>query len=199
MRLTIFFFLMFVLMPVLQGQTAEEKVIQLKEEHQTTGEEEPVVRTAARSSWNLSMGTSYSFMQGYGSGMALYAAPMLTMPLNQRWSLHGGMIVSQYYRMGAQIPGEGGMPGAFSGLALFAAASYQMNDRLVLHGTGTKQLVSTPLVSPFSPYSLDDLSFGATYKVGNNLTIGATIHMKNGNGIYHTPFRSGGFHTPYFW
>ena len=131
-------------------------------------------------------------MKGYGSGMALYAAPMYTMPLSDRWSLHGGVIASQYQGFNTfpgSMPGEYFMPRSFTSLSLFAAASYRMSDRLVFHGAGIKRLVSAP-DSPFTPYPMDNLSLGATYKLGDNITIGASIHMNNsmyGNGYYGNP------------
>ena len=70
-----------------------------------------------------------------------------------------------------------------------------MNDRLVLHGTGIKQLVSAP-VTPFTPYPIDDLSFGATYKLGDNFTVGASVHMNNWNG-YSSPWNASPFASPF--
>lgn len=190
----------------LQGQTAEDKVIQLKGVGLQQAEEETVAEQKEADldsentpgSWNFSVGTSYSYMKGYGSGMMFYAAPTYTLPITNRWALHGGVIASQYYSTLSYQTGESALPGSFSSLAMFAAASYQMSDRLVLHGTGVKSLVSAP-TTPFTPYSMDHLSFGATYKLGNNFSIGATIHMNNGNGSYSTPFGGHTFPSPFYW
>lgn len=187
------------------GQTAEEEVGRLKQ--QTAGmvmedaarveslESESVDETKNPGQWNFSVGTSYSYMKGYGSGMMFYTAPSYTLSLNDRWSVHGGLIASRYQGLSPSMPGENLLPNSFSSLALFASATYRMNDRLVLHGTGIKQLMSAP-VTPFTPYPLDDLSFGATYKLGNNLTIGASVHMNNWNG-YSSPYHASPFATPF--
>lgn len=189
------------LSPALFGQTVEEEVISLKQQTQAVIDEESSmdekeladVDKERKGHWNFSVGTSFSYMKGYGSGMGFYAAPTFTLPLNDKWSLHGGVIASQYQSfnntMPGGVPGEYMMPGSFTSLSLFAAASYRMNDRLVLHGAGYKRLVSEP-ETIFSPYPMDNLSLGATYKLGENITIGATIQMNNGgygNGYYGNP------------
>jgi len=187
------------------GQTADEEVGRLKQ--QTSGmvmedaaraeslESEAVDETKNAGHWNFSVGTSYSYLKGYGSGMMFYTAPSYTLSLNDRWSVHGGLVASRYQGLNPSMAGEILLPDSFSSLALFASATYRMNDRLVLHGTGIKQLVSAP-VTPFTPYPLDDLSFGATYKLGNNLTIGASVHMNNWNG-YSSPYHASPFSSPF--
>jgi len=201
----------------LSGQSAEEEVIRMKQQGVSQDgvsqdgvsqdgvsqdgvsmDEADLRKEAKQRAWNLSVGTSYSYMTGYGSGMMFYAAPTFTLPLNNRWALHGGLIASQYQGMNASFAGESLWPSSFSSVALFAAASYQMSDRLVLHGTGVKQLITAP-PSPFTPYPMDNLSLGATYKLGNNITIGATIHMNQGQGYYTTPFGGTRFHSPFYW
>ena len=176
--------------PALFGQTAEEEVIKLKQQNQAVIEElssvdeaeAPGLEKERKGTWNFSVGTSFSYMKGYGSGMGFYAAPTYTMPLNDKWSLHGGIIASQYQSFNNTMPegmsGEFIMPSSFTSLSLFAAASYKMNDRLVLHGSGYKRLNSAP-ESPFTPYPMDNLSLGATYKLGDKITIGASISMSN--------------------
>ncbi|MEN8230039.1 MAG: hypothetical protein ABFS38_17900 [Bacteroidota bacterium] len=183
---------------VVSGQSAEEEVIRLKQQDGEKVEEISVGKREKPGSWNLSAGTSFSYSRNFGSGMMYYAAPMYTMPLNQRWALHGGMIASHYQGLNNTYTGETLLPNSFSSMALFVAGSYQMNDRLILHGAGVKQLVSAP-ASPFTPYPMDDLSLGATYKLGNNFTIGATIHMNSGGGYYSSPFNRTGFQSPFFW
>ena len=197
------------LYPALFGQTAEEEVISLKQQTQAVIDEESSMDEAElqgadkerKGHWNFSVGTSFSYMKGYGSGMGFYAAPTFTMPLNDKWSLHGGVIASQYQSfnstMPGGVPGEYMMPSSFTSLSLFAAASYKMNDRLVFHGAGYKRLVSEP-ESIFTPYPMDNLSLGATYKLGDNITIGASIQMNNGrygNTLVGRPM-GGGFMMP---
>lgn len=191
---------------LVMSQTAEQEVIRLKQQNsdilleKSQGEGESSVSGEKKNrkpgQWNFSVGTSYSYMKGYGSGMMLYTAPTYTLPLNDRWSVHGGFLASRYQGMNYTPSGENVLPSAYSSLALFAAASFRMSDKLILHGTGVKQLVSGP-VTPFTPYPMDDLSFGATYKLGDNFSIGASIHMNNSSGYYHSPWNSGPFLSPF--
>jgi len=186
----------------LLGQSAEEEVARLKLQTSDVVQEKAFQEEAAQEEtrksgqWNFSVGTSYSYMKGYGAGMMLYTAPTYTLSLNDRWSVHGGLVASHYQGMNYTMAGENMLPNSFSSLALFAAASYRMSDRLILHGTGVKQLISAP-VTPFTPYPIDDLSFGATYKLGNNFTIGASIHMNNRSGYNRSPWNSSPFASPF--
>ena len=201
MRTCIFISVLLLSVSLMMGQTAEEEVGRLKA--QTSGvvfeesiQEGPDQEAKKPGHWNFSVGTSYSYMKGYGSGMMLYTAPSYTLTLNDRWSFHGGLIASRYQGMNYTMAGENLLPNSFSSLALFAAASYRMSDRLILHGTGVKQLITAP-VTPFTPYPIDDLSFGATYKLGNNLTIGASVHMNNRSSYYHSPWNSSPYASPF--
>jgi len=175
-----------------------------------SGEEEGTQPKTKPLSWDIHLGTGFSHMAGFGSGMIAYTAPTLNVPLNERWFLHGGIMVSHFMPVGSgfRSAGQGfqsggefgmqefgmqgsGMQRSFSTISVFGAASYRMSDRLVLHGVGVKQLATTPLpipATPFSPYQSDRLSLGATYRLGNNVTIGASIHMQQRNGYYTTPF-----------
>ena len=205
MRTILSIFIISLCQLVVFGQSAEENVIRMKQQEGNSAKElsAEVKESSAEKegnsgSWNLSVGTSFSYSRGFGSGMMYYAAPMYTIPLNNRWALHGGMIASHSVGLNNTFTGETLLPNSFSSMALFVAASYQMNDRLILHGTGVKQLVVAP-TSPFTPYPMDNLSLGATYKLGTNFTIGASIHMNNGGGYYSSPYNRTSFQSPFFW
>jgi len=192
----------------LLAQSAEEETIRLKQQTSEVVLEERAQEEALQKGseqeetkpghWNFSVGTSYSYMKGYGSGMMFYTAPTYTLALNDRWSLHGGVIASYYQGLNFNQPEEDLWPASFSSLSVFAAASYRMTDRLILHGAGVKQLITTP-VSPYTPYPMGDLSLGATYKIGDNMTIGASVHMRNSSGYYNSPFGSTLFPSPFGW
>ncbi len=169
----------------------------LKDTQVTPGSDE-FARDSERDKGHLgiSVGTSFSTMKGIGSGMMFYTAPSYTLSLNDRWALHGGLVAAGYQGFYPSEAGESPFPAQFSSLSLFAAASYRMNDRLVLHGAGVKQLISGP-ITPFTPYPADYFSVGATYQLGQNISIGATIHMSNG-GYYSSPFSGGGYYSPSF-
>jgi hypothetical protein len=205
------FLVFFAAFSYLTAQSAEEEMIRLKQQVDGVVLEEPDGELQAEEKekpghWNFSVGTSYAYMKGYGSSMMFYTAPTYTLALNDRWALHGGVVASYYQGLNYTQPGESLLPATFSSLAVFVSASYRMSDRLVLHGTGTKQLLAAPGTTVMG-YPMDDLSLGATYKIGDNLTIGASVHMRNGRGFngyngyngYHTPFVSPFYPSPFGW
>jgi hypothetical protein len=193
---------------VLVGQTAEEETIRLKQSTalEQLQQEAPLIDQVPpapdqkRGSLNMSVGTSYTYMSGYGSLMGIYAAPTYTLSLNKRWSLHGGLLATGYTGLNPySVAGEYQNTPTMSSLAVFAAASYRMSDRLVLHTAGVKHLLSAP-ASPLIPYPADNLSLGATYKLGDNITIGAAVQMNRGNGYYTgSPFQPSYLTSPFGW
>lgn len=188
-----------------KAQTAEEEMLRLRKEAEGVVMEQPEEEMKEGEKrkpghWNFSVGTSFSHMKGYGSGMMFYTAPSYTLSLNDRWSLHGGVVASHYQGLNYTLPGEELLPGSFNSLAVYVAGSYRMNDRLILHGAGIKQLSSAP-ATPFTPYPMDNFSLGATYKLGDNITIGASVNMRNYNGYrmgYPASPSFGNFGNPFY-
>lgn len=194
---------------IVMAQSAEERMMQLRDSVQIDSPAEKALSQTDKSKVRLGMniGTGYAFSSAYGSGMNFYAAPTLSMPVTDRLSVHGGIVASTYYPVAVGQGFEQGMPSMYSSLALFAAASYRMNDRLILHGAGYKRLVNGPVNTPFSPYPIDNFSFGATFKLGDNVSIGASISVNSGNGYYNSPgfghpgsyFGGGSPFSPFYW
>jgi hypothetical protein len=206
------------------AQSAEDDVVRLKQagalgpvevvgEEGAPGEMEPQASQVnqakqekeRKGQLNMSVGTSFSYMQNYGSFMGFQAVPTYTLPLNQRWSLHAGVIASTYYGLGP-TPDDGfmGYPVAgnsrMTNLSVFAAASYKASDKLTLYGSGVKSLMSYPM-PPLMGYPSDRLSFGANYRLGDNVTIGASMHFRQRGGYHSTsPFNSTSpFYSPFGW
>jgi hypothetical protein len=212
MRGLVFWILAWAALANLAGQSAEDAAIRLKQSGEV-GDIAPPEEQAASAVhgrglsagyWNLETGAWFSTVRGVGSGVGFYAAPTYTLPLNSNWSLHGGIMATRYTGLSTPVGGDLGANTGYTGLSVFAAASYRMTDKLVLHGAGVKQLTPGP-PSLMSPYSSDNLSLGATYRLGDNLTIGASIHMQNHQGYpYGSPygaFPQGGFpgSSPFGW
>jgi hypothetical protein len=209
MKRIFYFILIFSMAPLsIWGQSAEEETIRLKQsveigdiqDQVSENEKADLERDNKKGHWNMSVGTSFSYMKGYGSGMSFYAAPTYTLPLSDRWSLHGGLIASSYTGLNSNPYNEHSLSNpSISSFALFVAASYRMSERLILHGTGVKQLANSA-VPPLMAYPSDNLSFGATYMLGDNISIGATIQMNRGNGYYPgSPFQGSRYPSPFGW
>lgn len=181
------------------GETSAEERIALMRLQEPVTQEDPVtVEKRLAGQWDLSVGTGAYYMPGYGSGYMFYAAPSYSLPLNDRWALHGGIIASRYQSVRPGVGTEVFLPNSISSLALYGAASYRMNERLILHGAGVKQLVSSP-VTLMTGYPVDNLSLGATFRVSRNLSIGASVHMRNGSSYGISPFYGPGTPSPYYW
>lgn len=197
---------------LLIAQSAEDEVIRLKQSigseavytDQEISEEASPEKGGLPGHFNMSVGTSFSYSKAYGSGMGFYAAPMYTLPLTDRWSVHGGLVASNYTGLSSNMAGgEFQSNNSFNSLAVFAAASYIMTDRLILHGSGLKNLTSYPL-SPMAPGLVDNMTLGATYKLGNNISIGASVSFNQGHGYYQSPSFGGSpfggpFSSPFGW
>lgn len=213
MRISIFIVSLLFATQLVFAQSAEDEVIRLKQsmaeqavqpqdasESELNSEERSLEKEdGLKGHWNFSVGTSFTYMHGYGSMMGFYAAPTYTLPLNDRWAVHGGVVASNYTGLGSlQMPGpESLSTNNYSSLAIFAAASYKMTDRLILHGSALKNLTSYPL-APMAPGLMDNISMGATYKLGDNVSIGASIQINQGRGYYNSPpFGGGPFGGPY--
>jgi len=211
MRIILTIIVTFALGAAVAGQSAEEASIRMKQQGVVQVDEvaspdrssdvQPPEKSREQESkggnLGLSVGTGYTFSNRTGSGMMFYAAPTYTLPLNNRWSLHAGFM-AWHHRGLNTVNGEFYPPLQYSSLAFFTAASYRMNERLVLHGAGLKQLVSSP-VAPLTDYPLDQISLGASYKLGENITIGATLQLNSGHGIYSYPYQGYGFAPPFYW
>jgi len=190
-----------------QGQTAEEDVIRLRQSLDTispgegnTGVYSPPATLQKRGNFGLSAGTSFSYMKGFGSGISLYAAPMYSLAVTSRLSAHAGLIASTYTGL---TPGtystEYGLPPGFRSLAVFGAASYRMTERLTVHGSGVKYLINSD-VPPLVALPPDHFTVGATYKLGDNISIGASLRMDRGHGYYPvSPLQNPYYSSPILW
>ena len=107
----------------------------------------------------------------------------------------------QGYRLYGGIENPG-LNGASANLSIFAAASYMMTDRLVFHGSGAKQLLSAP-AHPLNQQWADQFTLGASYRLGRNVTLGASVRVTNGWDVYHMPFGTtplgGPMTSPFGW
>lgn len=200
MRITVLILFFCLSSQLLLAQSAEDEVIRMKqsmgsevvqpdqEQYNMEADENRQAEIVGfPGQFNMNVGTSYSYSKAYGSGMGFYAAPMYTLPLTDRWSVHGGLIASNYTGLNSTIPGgEFQSTNSFNSLAVFAAASYKMTDRLIIHGSGLKNLTSYPL-SPMAPGMVDNMSLGATYKLGNNISIGASVSFNQFHGYPQSP------------
>ncbi|MCF8381609.1 MAG: hypothetical protein K9H49_18695 [Bacteroidales bacterium] len=201
MKKLIFTFLFFISYTVLIFGQNNEAISIYDEKSDTLTTTDKIKRLQ----YNTSIGTSFFYSGAYGSGNEFFAAPELSYGLTPRLSLHGGVMFSYTSFFGLQNgTEEGGAPmRAFPGMSIYGAANYQLNERVSFYGTGIRHM------STFIPGEKQNFvnpgyysySFGSTYKIGKNISIGASIHVRDRN-TYYSPFSfpsSGGNYSPFYW
>lgn len=151
--------------------------------------------------YHLNLGSSYSYFPSLGGGMNMYANPSVAVPLSKRFFVEAGILAAT-----SKIPGLSPFEmnnsiRNFNSLAIYGSTIYQVNSKLTFYGTGIKQLMNTQLPFPLSPVNHNNFSIGSSLKLGNNITIGASVNFSDYYNLYN-PIGSGssGFrHSPFFW
>jgi hypothetical protein len=149
----------------------------------------------------VQLGSVFATTSGYGSGFSTYLSPILTYPVSRRFSISGGISVTntQLYGVKPFYPfAEGssfpGFTGNLTQTTLWVSGQYLLSDRITLTGTLFKtislsgqQLINSPFYNnnPQGGY----LNIG--YKVSNNMHIEAGFgYTKGYNGYYYNPYNS---------
>ncbi len=150
--------------------------------------------------FNTTLGTSFTYAPYLGSAMSLFAAPHVEYRTTDRLSFHGGMMVSHAIPMIYTENPEYPLSYGINNVAGYLSATYRLTDNLYVHGTGVQGIAVFPSSSDQASFlRYNDLSVGATYKIGS-FSIGASIHRSNSPymglpyGIGHNRFSS-----PYYW
>ena len=147
--------------------------------------------------FNLQTGASFGTGFAGGSLFNTYVAPSFSKNLGKNWTLSAGAVISNStFTNSGHVTQEGSFKpysGNMTNLTVYASGAYQVNDRLTLSGTAYKT-INPAFNARLNPDQLrmeaQGASFGIGYKVGENMHIGAEIHMQQGNGNYYTPFGS---------
>ncbi len=122
---------------------------------------------------HYTVGSSVTFIPHYGTFTGFTMSTALSVPLNQKWTVEGGIMAGNYFSSFRGFNGEDAMNGSFTDISLFGSALYHVNPQLSVYGSGFKQLYSS---SPYSYYPKDSYSIGTTYNFGN-FSIGASFQM----------------------
>ena len=146
--------------------------------------------------WNLMLGSNFNFSKSFGSSTGIFLAPMLTLPLNNRLSLRGGIVASHTYLYGMGMPDEFVSFNSFNDLSVFGTASYMLSENFEVYGTATKRLTELPLIPYPSMLSTSPNSFtiGTNWRIGNNISVGASFTKTDRYFPFYnsSPFTPGG-------
>lgn len=142
--------------------------------------------------WDMNLGTSFTFMPGYGGGMNYYAAPGFYYPINKRFSFHGGMLAGVFTTPGLGHAEQGQQKVTSGYTSIYGTAAYHLNQNVVFYASGVKSIHTYGKMNPFIEPSFDEISFGSSIRLGENVTIGASVHFRE-----YSPM-SGGYYSPFF-
>lgn len=152
-------------------------------------------RANLKPSLHYSIGSSFLVVPHLGNVTGFTISPYLSIPLSPKWSVDGGIIAGRYYPSFKNFNPEGEIYGGFNELSIYGSASYHLNSKLTLYGTGIKQLAGT---SPFYSIPKSSYTFGSTYNFGS-FSIGVALQMSKWDNT-RSPFPingSQGFYSPF--
>jgi hypothetical protein len=117
----------------------------------------PEMNNLYKPQYHFNFGSSYSYFPSFGGGMNMFASPSVTIPLSKRIFVDGGIIASTSLLPGLSSLELNNKVSNFKSLAIYGSTIYQVSPKLIVYGTGVKQLVNTKLPYPYS--SLNHNSF----------------------------------------
>lgn len=155
-------------------------------------------------SYHLALGSQFTSVSGYGSGLSSYITPQFSYRLNKRLSIGAGISVIQtnyfngksYFR---EQPGKGSNE-SFTSAMIFIDGQYSVSRNLTISGSAWKlfPITQDPLpYNPFNPVSSRgaqgvDLNLG--YKIGEHMYIQAGFRYTDGlSPYYNDPFNRSRF------
>lgn len=151
----------------------------------------PVVKKtsfADKIDYKLTAGTSFISAKGFGSGTSTYIAPELTYKFTPRFHLSAGVMILRSnlpfnrYQLLSNERSVVVKRGPSTRAIAYVSGDYLINSRLSVSGTLMKDL-SSP--SNFNKYgynnSFQAMSLNMDYKLTDHITIGAGVHMTQGN------------------
>ncbi len=171
-------FIIFLIFTVISYGQGDTLIDSLAPEFENAGNDVQVNNSSHRLKphWNVMMGSNFNYSSAFGSSTGIFVAPMVSIPLNNRLSLRGGVVASHtnLYSMGmseALVPFQN-----FNELSVFGSASYMLSENVEVYGTATRRLKELPVVPyPFMPSSPNSFTIGTNWRIGNNISIGASF------------------------
>ncbi len=164
-----------------------------------------VSKNIQRLSWDTNIGSSFFYSKAFGSGTEFFAAPQLNYGISPRLSLHGGVMFSytSFFGHSSLAENNRSMINTFPGMSVYGSASYQLNENITFYGTGVRHMSSffSEDMPAFMNNSYNSFSIGSSFRLGDNVTIGASIHVNDRN-KYNSPFSqpaTGRHYSPFYW
>jgi len=147
--------------------------------------------------FHYSIGSSFTYIPGYGSVSGFTISPGYQFPVTDKLSLQTGLIAGHYIPFQKYEAQETVFNYSGNSIALYGAASYQLNQKLSIYGIGSRQIAGN---LPLYRFPTSSFSIGSTLDLGN-FSIGAEIRVNNSN-YNHSLFPMYGkrdYFSPYSW
>ena len=149
--------------------------------------------------WGFTLGTQFTSMSGYGSGLSTFITPHFSYSLNKRFRMGGGIsiISTNYQNARSFFPMEqcAGSNGNFTNAEVFVNGQYLFNDRITISGSAYKEfpIAKDPLpYNPFNPVARNGahgVNFNVDYKIGEHMHIQAGFgYSQDAHSFYTNPF-----------
>jgi hypothetical protein len=145
-----------------------------------------LIQPDSKFEWHGSVGAGYMYSKNFGSVNSLQGSYGFSRPLNSRFSVGAGVLVSSYFPVTGFFNHSVSDFQNFSDISIYGTGSYQLNERIVLYGTGIKHLVEFGPDNPFSSHNFNEISIGTSLKLSNNISIGASVHFVD-RPVYYSP------------
>jgi hypothetical protein len=150
------------------------------------------------------------FGTGFGNRgyFGAFVFPHLSYPINPRFSLTTGIMISNYFGsnyLNSSAEGYHYPSGNMMHTLIYASGSYNLNERLTLSGTVYKEfslLNHESSVSQQNNFDYKGFIMGVDYKVGKNMYFRGEIEISDSpyrRQMYHSAFPGSGFGTSSFY
>lgn len=150
--------------------------------------------------YNVSLGSQFTAVSGFGSALNTYIAPSFSYNLNKRFSIGGGISIIQtnYFKARSYFQHEQTAPsnGNFTSAMIFIDGQYIVTKNLTIYGSAYKQFPLSPDPLPYNPFNpvsskgAQGINFNVGYKIGEHVIIQAGFRYSDGANPYYTdPFR----------
>lgn len=158
-----------------------------------------------KTSWNVSLGSSVMGNQKSGVLFSTFVAPRVNYNFNNKWSIGGGVIVSNYSlnspRLFSNEKTVSTFPQNFTQSLLFIQGSYRASDRLTVNAMVYKSMDpgrtfgNQSQVNAFNS-NLKGMMFDVNYKITENTSFNIGFNYSDGGSNPFVPqgsFGSNGF------
>lgn len=160
-----------------------------------------------KTSWNVSLGSSVMGNQKSGVLFSTFVAPRVNYNFNNKWSIGGGVIVSNYSlsnsRLFSNEKNTSSFPQNFTQSLLFIQGTYRATDRLTVNATVYKSMDANRTFGNQSQLNafnsnIKGVMFDVNYKITENTSFNIGFNYNDGGSnpfMYQGSFGSNGFNN----